>query len=47
MLARHDSGTSGVDKVLSSSSYTLAAGSGIEQLITTVGPPRRVSSVAS
>ena len=37
MLARHDSGTSGVDKVLSSSSYTLAAGSGIEQLTTKAG----------
>ena len=43
----HDTGTSGTDKVLASSSYTLAAGSAIEQLITKVGPPRRVSSVAS
>lgn len=33
----HDTGTSGVDKVLSSGSFTLAAGSGIEQLTTQSG----------
>jgi Ca2+-binding RTX toxin-like protein len=33
----HDSGASGVDKVLASGSYVLAAGSGIEQLATSAG----------
>jgi len=33
----HDSGISGIDRVLSSGSFTLAAGSGIEQLTTKAG----------